>query len=81
MIVRILGALAIGAAAAYFLDPASGKRRRALARDKVTHYRKEAREYAKGTVRDLRNRARGVVHEARGVVERRLGRGERQINP
>jgi hyperosmotically inducible protein len=77
MIIRMLGALTIGVAAAYFLDPASGKRRRARARDKVTHYRKEAREYAKGTVRDLRNRARGIVHG----VERRLGRGERQINP
>ena len=68
MIVRILGALTIGAAAAYFLDPASGRRRRALARDKVTHYRKEAREYTKGTVRDLRNRARGLAHEVRGSL-------------
>ena len=62
MIVRVLGAFAIGALAVYFFDPVSGKRRRALARD-----------HAEGTAKDLRNRAYGVAAEARGIVKRRLG--------
>jgi gas vesicle protein len=74
MIFRALGALAVGALAVYFFDPVSGKRRRALVRDKMVHYRKEAREYAAGTAKDLRNRAQGVVAEVRHVAERRLGR-------
>ena len=71
--IRILGVLGVGAAVMYFFDPISGKRRRALLRDKVNHYQKEAREYAAGTAQDLRNRAQGVVAEARGVVKRKLG--------
>jgi len=35
MIVRVLGAFAIGALAVYFFDPVSGKRRRALLRDRL----------------------------------------------
>jgi hypothetical protein len=71
--IRILGVLGVGAAVMYFFDPISGKRRRALLRDKVNHYQKEAREYAAGTAQGLRNRAQGVVAEARGVVKRKLG--------
>jgi hypothetical protein len=70
MIFRI-AALGIGALAMYYFDPVSGNRRRSLLRDQFTHYRKEAREYAGGTYKDLRNRAHGVVAEARSAVERR----------
>jgi hypothetical protein len=73
MIVRVLGALGIGALAMYYFDPVSGNRRRALLRDKFVHYRKEAGEYAGSTAQDLRNRAYGVVAEARGLMERRTG--------
>jgi hypothetical protein len=68
---RVLGALGIGALAMYYLDPVSGNRRRALVRDKFVHYRKEAIHYAEGTGKDLRNRAYGFAAEARGLVERR----------
>lgn len=57
MIFRIT-ALGIGALAMYYFDPVSGKRRRALLRDKLT---------AKRT----RHRAYGVVAEARSAIERR----------
>jgi len=73
MIVRVLGAFAIGALAVYFFDPVSGKRRRALLRDQMVHARHEIGEYAEGTAKDLRNRAQGLVADARGMVERRLG--------
>jgi hypothetical protein len=70
---RVLGALGIGALAMYFYDPVSGKRRRALLRDQLVHARHEIGDYAEGATKDLRNRAYGLVAEARGVVERRLG--------
>lgn len=66
-----LAALGIGALAMYFLDPENGRRRRALVREKMTHYQKELTHYAEGTAKDLRNRAQGVVAEARGMIERR----------
>ncbi|HEV3008368.1 MAG TPA: hypothetical protein VGX52_04985 [Burkholderiales bacterium] len=62
MIVRVLGALGIGALAMYFFDPVSGKRRRALARDR-----------AEGTAKDLSHRAHVLAADARGMVERRVG--------
>ena len=58
MIVRALGAFAIGAIAVYFFDPVSGKRRRDLLRNRLDP-------------KELRNRARGIAAEARGMVERR----------
>jgi hypothetical protein len=70
MIFRI-AALGIGALAMYYFDPVSGNRRRALLRDKLTHVRHRASDYAEGTAKDLRNRAHGVVAEARSAIERR----------
>jgi len=79
--IRILGALGIGALAMYFFDPENGRRRRALMRDKAVHYNKEVREYADATYQDLRNRAQGVVAETRGMVERRFGQRQQQQQP
>ena len=62
MIFRIT-ALCIGALAMYYFDPVSGKRRRALLRDKLT-------------VKRVRSRAHGIVAEARSAIERR--RAQRQ---
>jgi hypothetical protein len=70
MIFRIT-ALGIGAIAMYYFDPDSGKRRRSLLRDQLTHLRRESRHYAKGTLKHARNRAHGVVAEARSAIERR----------
>jgi hypothetical protein len=67
MIVRVLGAFAIGALAIYFFDPVSGRRRRARLRERLVH---EVGDYAEGTARDMRNRAQGVVAETRGMLER-----------
>ena len=66
--------LGIGVLAMYFFDPVSGKRRRALLRDQLRHARHEIGDYAEGTAKDLRNRARGVAAETRGMVERKLGK-------
>ena len=73
MIVRVLGALGIGALAMYFFDPVSGKRRRALVREQLVHAQHEIGEYAEDTATDLRKRAYALAADARGMVERRLG--------
>lgn len=68
VVVTTFGALALGASIMYIMDPASGRRRRALVRDKATHYAREASDTLSGKARDLSNRARGMY--ARG--KRRL---------
>jgi len=62
----VLGAIT-GAALMYLLDPAFGRRRRAVARDKVRHVRREAAANAEKSGRDLGNRARGFLAELGGL--------------
>lgn len=66
----LLGA-GIGAAAMYLLDPQDGARRRALMRDKATHYSRLARENVSGRIEDARNRSGGMMAELRSQF--RLG--------
>lgn len=56
-----VGGLLLGAAAMYYLDPRSGRRRRALVRDRLAHLAHEAEHSAERLGRDLGNRARGTV--------------------
>jgi gas vesicle protein len=58
----------VGALAMFIFDPDNGRRRRALARDKMVHYGKETVGAVESAARDLRNRAQGVAAEARGAV-------------
>jgi hypothetical protein len=66
----LLGA-GLGAAVMYLLDPHDGARRRALVRDKVTHYSRLARENLGGRIEDARNRSGGMMAEFRSQF--RLG--------
>lgn len=68
MIFRI-AALGIGALAMYYLDPTSGKRRRALLRDQVVHARHRVGDYAEGKARYLRDRAQGLVARSRRKLD------------
>jgi uncharacterized membrane protein len=56
---------ALGALAMYFLDPQSGRRRRARTRDQVAHAARVAGEAGKVTARDTAQRAQGVWAEAK----------------
>ena len=56
----------LGAVAMYVLDPVSGRRRRAIARDKAVSTAQDAVDTLQGTARDLTNRAKGVVAETTG---------------
>ena len=60
-----LGGAAIGVALMYFLDPNSGRRRRARTRDKVFHAARVVNEGAKVTARDTVHRAQGAWAEAK----------------
>jgi gas vesicle protein len=62
-----LGA-AVGALTMFVFDPVNGKRRRALTRDRMMRYGREAADAVENKARDLANRAQGVAAEARGTV-------------
>ena len=68
MIFRI-AALGIGAIAMYYLDPVSGKRRRALLRDQAVHAKHRISDYTEHKARDLRNRAHGLVARSRRKLD------------
>jgi osmotically-inducible protein OsmY len=65
----IVGAVGLGAALMYFLDPDRGKRRRALVRDKVEAAGNKATDYAEKMGRDIRNRAYGMVAETKSILK------------
>ena len=60
-----IGGAAMGVALMYFLDPNSGRRRRARTRDKAVHAARVVSEGAKVTARDTVHRAQGAWAEAR----------------
>lgn len=71
----LLGAAALGAAGMYFSDPERGRRRRALALQKVTHFGVTTAHATDVTTRDLYNRLAGL--QARmGHLLRRQNRPE-----
>lgn len=57
--------LGIGALLMFYLDPARGRRRRALMRDKAMRAGNSAAEFIEGTRRDLGNRLQGVKARVR----------------
>jgi uncharacterized membrane protein len=65
---KTVGAATVGGLMAYFLDPDTGRRRRALVKDRTTNLIKEADRAIGKASRDLSNRARGAVAEARSLL-------------
>ena len=61
--------LALGACAAYFLDPDRGRQRRALVRDRSSRLWRRANEVVEVTRRDVEQRAQGIAARARGLLE------------
>jgi hypothetical protein len=56
----VIAAVSAGAALAYIADPVSGRRRRALVRDRVVHASRKTRDALDATVRDVTNRSKGM---------------------
>jgi uncharacterized membrane protein len=67
---NLIVGIALGAALAYLFDPDRGRRRRAVARDKVISATHTAGDALETTSRDLRNRARGAKATVRSALER-----------
>jgi BON domain len=61
-------ATALGVLTMYLFDPVAGRRRRALARDKLIGLRQPAKEAVRVTARDLKNRTLGTVAEGRAAL-------------
>jgi hypothetical protein len=72
-VLAFLAGIGVGAFAMFVLDPQQGRRRRALARDKLVRAGHVARDLAEGKSKDLRNRAQGLAAETRGAVREALG--------
>jgi gas vesicle protein len=69
-LMRVLMTVAVGAAAAYMLDPDRGRTRRALARDKAIVMSNRLNDALDGRSRHWSNIARGYLAEARRLLER-----------
>ncbi|MFZ9887460.1 MAG: SRPBCC family protein [Myxococcota bacterium] len=67
-----LAGITTGAALMYIYDPASGRRRRAIAKDKVRRKAHDVTKLAEKAAKDAQKRARGAVAEGR----QRFSRGE-----
>jgi hypothetical protein len=62
---NLLVGIGVGAAVAYLLDPNLGRRRRAVARDKMLRAARKTRDGMDATMRDMANRTKGIAAEAR----------------
>jgi uncharacterized membrane protein len=74
-LLRLLGGVALGAAAMYLADPDRGKRRRALAKDKMQRMMARTGGAIDVASRDLGNRVQGLRARATSLVSRRSKRG------
>ena len=67
----VIGAMGVGAALMYFLDPDSGRRRRTLARDQFLHGKIVAHDRTEALVHDVANRTRGAIARAQSRLDHR----------
>ena len=67
----LIGAMGIGAALMYFLDPENGRRRRALVRDQVAHGKVALQDATQAAVRNASNRTRGAIARVQGSITSR----------
>lgn len=64
----MLATLGLGAGLMYFYDPDRGRRRRALVRDQAVSLRSQADDAIEVSLRDLRNRVRGLMAEGMAML-------------
>jgi hypothetical protein len=63
-----IGTFGLGALLVYIFDPHSGRRRRAVMRDKVTRLGRKTFDAIDVTSRDLKNRVAGLSAQAKNLV-------------
>jgi osmotically-inducible protein OsmY len=66
--IGLLAGIAIGSAVMYLFDPRQGNRRRAVARDRVSHILNRSSALAGKTFRHLRNKLEGALANAAGSI-------------
>ena len=66
---RLLGLVGIGAALTYFLDPDQGRRRRAMARDRVAAFFRRRARQGEQLGRAASAQAEGLVQKAKHIQE------------
>jgi hypothetical protein len=64
----LIGGLGAGASLMYVFDPLVGRRRRAVARDKIARFARETSKDLEMTSRDLTHRAYGFVAETKNLI-------------
>lgn len=64
----IIGGIGLGAGLMYLMDPNSGRRRRAMIRDKAFHLLHESEDAMLVAARDLNNRAHGLAARAKSAL-------------
>jgi hyperosmotically inducible periplasmic protein len=69
-LIRVAAGFAAGALLMYYLDPAGGRRRRALVRDKAIATGHDVERLAQGRSRQVADRVRGVVARTRNRFSR-----------
>lgn len=67
-VLRLATAFAAGAAVMYYLDPQTGRRRRALAHDKSVAASHDVREFARTKKKQAADRARGAAARTRAQL-------------
>lgn len=67
-LLKLVASFAAGAAIMYYLDPATGRRRRALVRDQSVAARHEVRDFARAKTRRAANRMRGALAKTRSKI-------------
>jgi osmotically-inducible protein OsmY len=67
----LIGAIGVGAALMYFLDPDNGRRRRALVKDQVAHGKVALQDATEAAVRNAANRTRGALARVQGSIATR----------
>ena len=70
--IAAVGFVALGVGLAYIIDPAVGRRRRAVVRDKVMSGMHQGQDYLSKTGKHLWNKASGTVAEARSRLHREM---------
>lgn len=75
----VLGALLLGAGAMYYFDPEQGRRRRALAADRLDSVSHDARDYLQGKRKRTADRMRGMFAAMRGRMNAGAP-GDEQLN-
>jgi len=72
-LLSVLSSAGLGATLAYFFDPVSGNRRRAVVRERANKTVRDTRNFWYSARHDLSNRSRGLVEEMRArLVEQQV---------